>query len=421
MNRIYILLLLFSAYIFANPDSELTDGYYVDSSGSDSILVESTGEGIILSMANGERINFTFKDGKYRHQIFPENDYYDIKIESAEEFGLLDNSSKKIAVFTLYKKPSFFNKLIAILVGSALFISIFQTYLKVNKIWKRRKIAEVANSISIVASLMGFAVLFPFLMNSLFITSDYPAAGKSLIGLFLATLFSLISVGYFVESNRGKGLVRLLIDALSAEKGESTDLISAMLRPHGAQKIIDILIKLAAIDDDVAPEEIDLIKEFADKWHIDIPDLQPGKPEEMTNLVELKALVQSYLDEKPDVEVAQGLTDLINVMAEADDEVTEEESMAVAEFTGMIAHYVNAEKGGTVDMFEVNIVPQGDKQIRAINELLPDLESVQDRGGEVFKVGKFFSEDYADAVCEKYITMGLYSSYIRIKAEPVQD
>ena len=174
MNRIYILLLLFSAYLFANPDSELTDGYYVDSSGSDSILVESTGEGIILSMANGERINFTFKDGKYRHQIFPENDYYDIKIESAEEFGLLDNSSKKIAVFTLYKKPSFFNKLIAILVGSALFISIFQTYLKVNKIWKRRKIAEVANSISIVASLMGFAVLFPFLMNSLFITSDYP-------------------------------------------------------------------------------------------------------------------------------------------------------------------------------------------------------------------------------------------------------
>ena len=268
---------------------------------------------------------------------------------------------------------------------------------------------------------MGFTVLVPFLMNSIFITNDYPAAGKSLIGLILAALFSLISIGYFVEDNRGKGLLRLLVDALSAEKGESTDLISAMLRPHGAKKIIDILIKLAAIDDEVAQEEIDLIKEFSDKWNIDIPDLQAGKPEEVTNLVELKGLVQSYLDEKPDVEVAQGLTDLINLMAEADDEVTDEEAMAVAEFSGMIAHYVNAEKGGIVDMFEVNIVPQGEKQMRAINELLPGLNPVKDRGGEVFKVGKYFSEDYADAVCDKYIALGLYSDSVRIKPADDQD
>tara|TARA_Y100000590_G_scaffold340745_1_gene388641 strand:- start:23 stop:829 length:807 start_codon:yes stop_codon:yes gene_type:complete len=264
---------------------------------------------------------------------------------------------------------------------------------------------------------MGFAVLFPFLMNSLIITNDYPAAGKSLIGLFLAALFSLISVGYFVEENRGKGLIRLLINALSAEKNESTDLISAMLRPHGAKKIIQILIKLAAIDDEVAQEEIDLITEFADKWNIVIPDIKAGKPEEVTNLVELKELVQSYLDEKPDVEVAEGLTDLINLMAEADDEVTEEEAMAVAEFSGMIAHYVSSEKGGTVEMFEVNIVPQGDKQMEAIKDLLPDLYPVKDRGGQVFKVGKFFSEDYANAVCEKYIALGLYSNSVRIKAD----
>ena len=193
-----------------------------------------------------------------------------------------------------------------------------------------------------------------------------------------------------LEKNQGKGIIRLIINALVAEKSESTDLISSMLRPHGAQKIIDILIKLAAIDDDIAKEEIDLINQFADKWNINIPEIKEGKPEEITNLVELKALVQSYLDEKPDTEVAEGLTDLINMMAEADDEITEEESMAVLEFTGMITHYVNAEKGGQVDMFEVNIVPQDEQQVGAIKEILPNLESVHDRGGKVFKVGKFF-------------------------------
>jgi len=38
------------------------------------------------------------------------------------------------------------------------------------------------------------------------------------------------------------------------------------------------------------------------------------------------------------------------------------------------------------------------------------LDVVQDRGGRVFKVGRYFSEDYAEAVCSKYISIGLYSN-----------
>ena len=60
-----------------------------------------------------------------------------------------------------------------------------------------------------------------------------------------------------------------------------------MIRPKGARKIIDILHKLAAIDEEIAKEEIDLINQFADKWGIDIPEFQPGKVENVTSLVEL--------------------------------------------------------------------------------------------------------------------------------------
>ena len=310
-----------------------------------------------------------------------------------------------------------FEKLIGVLVSSALIFSLIKGYLTVNKIWKRRKNEEVANSISIVAAMLGFAVGFPFLLNSLLITNDYFSAAKSIIALFLAFVFTMIGTGYYVDNNRGVGFLTLLGRALNLERKESGDLISDMIRPRGAKKIIDILMKLAAIDDDVAQEEIDLIKEFADKWNIDIPDLQPGKPEDVTNLVELKQLVQSYLDEGPDVDVAEGLVDLINMMAEADDEVTEEEAMAVAEFTGMIAYYVSSELGGEMEMFEVNIVPQGDEQVQAVKELLPDLEDVADRGGRVFKVGRYFSEDYAEAVCSKYITLGLYSGTTKIMVD----
>jgi hypothetical protein len=418
MKFIYIIFLLLPTTISANQDSILTEGYFVNSTSSDKVKVERSGDRLILTMGNGSNINLDLFEGKYRHQNIFGDSHLELIIKNPEKFKLVDRRTSNIAEFSLAEKLGIFNKLITILVGSALLISIFQAYLKVNKIWKRKKIEDVANSISIVASLLGFAVLLPFLLNSLINTNDYPAAGKSLIGLILAALWSLISMGYFVESNRGKGLFRLLIDALTLEKKEHTNLIFSILSPPDEQKIIQILIKLSAIDDEVAIEEIKLIKEFADKWGIDIPNLKPGKPEEVTNLVDLNDLVQSYLDEKPEVEVAKGLRDIITLMTEADHKVTLEESIAVAEFSGMISNYINTEKDRKVDMFEVNIVPQGEKQLRAIKELLPKLKSVHDRGGEVFKIGDFYSEEYSDAVCEKYIDLGIYSNTVKIKAPP---
>jgi hypothetical protein len=371
-----------------------------------------------LELQNGSKINFTLEGSTYKTENISGESHYSLNIFGDKKFEIIDESTSGSAgAYTLYATPSFFKKLLSILVSSALIFSVIQAYLKVNKIWKRRKNEEVANSISIVAAMLGFAVGLPFLMNNIFITHDYFSAGKVVLGLSLACVFTLIGSGHFVDGNRGVGFFTLLGRALNLEGKESTDLISDMLRPKGAHKIIEILKKLAAIDDDIAQEEIDLINQFSEKWDIEIPELKPGKPEEVTNLVELRALVQSYLDEGPDTDVAEGLVDLINLMAEADDEVTKEEAMAVAEFTGMIGYYVSAEKGGEMEMWEVNIVPQGDEQVAAVKEILPDLDVVDDRGGRVFKVGRYFSEDYAEAVCSKYISLGLYSNTTKLMVD----
>ena len=399
---------------------ELSSGFYQDISKKDSIEVDVDSERIQILLSSGSKLRFSLENEKYIMRNLSGDGFTAIKILGDEQFQIYydhqnASSGSIISNYKLYKRPGILNKIIAFLVTSALFISIFQFYLKLNKVWKRRGIAEVANSISIVAALLGFAVGFPFLLNSLFISGDYPAAGKSVLGLGMAVMMTLISMGYFVDENRGKGFFRLLFDALGAEKSESTDLLSAMIRPHGANKIIDILTQLAAIDDDIAQEEVDLINEFAERWRINIPEIKVGKPEQVTNLVELKALVQSYLDEKPDVEVAQNLVDLINMMAEADDEVTDEEAMAVGEFTGMIAHYVSQEEGGSIDAFEVVIVPQNEQQSSAVKELIPNIDSVKKQGGEIFIVGTFYSEEYANAVCGKYISLGLFTNSIKVK------
>ena len=397
---------------------ELVEGSYSGGLKKDSLIVSGTGDHITLELQNGSKINFTLEGSTYKTEKISGESYYSLNISGDKKFEIIDGSTSGSAgTYTLYATPSFFKKLLSILVSSALIFSVIQAYLKVNKIWKRRKNEEVANSISIVAAMLGFAVGLPFLMNNIFITHDYFSAGKVVLGLSLACVFTLIGSGHFVDGNRGVGFFTLLGRALNLEGKESTDLISDMLRPKGAHKIIEILEKLAAIDDDIAQEEIDLINQFSEKWDIEIPELKPGKPEEVTNLVELRALVQSYLDEGPDTDVAEGLVDLINLMAEADDEVTKEEAMAVAEFTGMIGYYVSAEKGGEMEMWEVNIVPQGDEQVAAVKEILPDLDVVDDRGGRVFKVGRYFSEDYAEAVCSKYISLGLYSNTTKLMVD----
>ena len=420
MRRLTIILGIFATTILLGSTGsiELVEGSYSDNTRGDSLKITGTGDKITFEFQNGSKFKFEYDSGTYKTEKLSGDGSYILRISNEEQFELIDGATdKSIGTYKLYATPSLFKKLLSILVSSALVFSVIQAYLKVNKVWKRRKIVEVANSISIVAAMLGFAVGLPFLLNNIFITNDYFSAGKVILGLTLAVVFTLIGIGAFVDANRGVGFFTLLGRALNLERKESGELLSDMLRPKGARKIIDILKKLAAIDDDIAQEEIDLINQFSEKWNIEIPELKPGKPEEVTNLVELKALVQSYLDEGPDTDVAEGLVDLINLMAEADDEVTEEEAMAVAEFTGMIGYYVSAEKGGEMEMWEVNIVPQGDDQISAVREILPELDVVEDRGGRVFKVGRYFSEDYAEAVCSKYISLGLYSNTTKLMVD----
>ena len=58
-----------------------------------------------------------------------------VKIINKGKFELFyDHSKKTFETYELYKKPGVLNKIIAFLVTSALFISIFQFYLKLNKV-----------------------------------------------------------------------------------------------------------------------------------------------------------------------------------------------------------------------------------------------------------------------------------------------
>ncbi len=103
--------------------------------------------------------------------------------------------------------------------------------------------------------------------------------------------------------------------------------------------------------------------------------------------------------------------DVLQVFVRADAKVTKEEEMVLEELTGLIEQYVD-EDATERTMFEVLIVPQNDEQVSAIADLIPGAQMTTLRGGSVFPVGRFFSANYAEVVCEKYIALGLFTTHV---------
>ena len=55
--------------------------------------------------------------------------------------------------------------------------------------------------------------------------------------------------------------------------------------------------------------------------------------------------------------------------------------------------------------------------LKSIKDIIPNISSVKKQGGEIFIVGTFYSEDYANAVCAKYISLGLFTNALKVKIE----
>lgn len=306
---------------------------------------------------------------------------------------------------------SAFLTFVEFLVAISVVVAGISNYLIVNKLWKRKAVKEVAESISISAALLGLATGLPFFVQFILIDHSVAPAIKASFGLITAFVFVGIGSGVWVKENHGVGFVRLMARALNLERHESVDLIKAWIQPKGAEQILTILRKLAAVDRHMDEREIELIREFAGRWKIDAPDMTAGDMEGGSDLLDIRRSVVDYLDIRPPREQAAQLMDVMQLFVKADAKVTQEEEIALEELTGLIEHYVDEEPSGQ-GMYEVLIVPQNDAQVEAIGQLIPGTEMKTLRGGRVFSVGRFYSASYAEVICQKYIELGLFTTQV---------
>jgi hypothetical protein len=293
------------------------------------------------------------------------------------------------------------------LVAIGLVVALISNYLIINKLWKRRAVRDVAESISVGAALLGLGTALPFLILFVFIDHSPAGAAKTAIGIVTGIVFVLVGSGVWVAGQRDRRFFTLFTRALRQERRESADLIKALVQPKGADRILRVLQQLAAVDGTLDEQEAELIRTFARHWRIPVPPL--AADDAAVDLLTLRQSVTDYLALRPPRDQAAQLIDLLHLLAQADTRVTWQEKLALDEVGGMMSHYLASDTAAP-PTWEVLIVPQNEPQVDAIRALLPAAEQKHVRGGSVFSVGRYFSPEYAEMVCQKYIALGIFTT-----------
>lgn len=372
-----------------------------------SLLVVNTNN-IDIKMA--AKIDSLYDDLKYNLKGIQLNKFSHPKWKSVE-FSDMDDIDWPVFMeeYTLKQRVNDYLGLLAAI------LSFFQVYFIINKLWKRKHEQIVAESISISAMFISLIINFSFGFQNL---SDgaFSRLSNNLLWIITSSISLLIGVGLFVKSNRSVSFFRLLIRALNLERSEAGDLAKALFQPSAADKIIDILGRLAMIDNDLDKKERQYIQKFADDWHIDInwQEIERHRDNSGDRYNKLRDSLYSYLSVNPPKEQASHLIDVIVLLINADGKVTRDEALMQAELIGIIKGYLGEDDD--IDYFKIAVVPQNKDQEDAIAARFPDLNRVEIAGGYAFISESYYSEDYAEEVSLQYRNLHIFSIVFKPKS-----
>ena len=295
----------------------------------------------------------------------------------------------------------------------AVVLTIFQIYFTLNKLWIRKHERVVAESISVSGLFISILINSFFAFKNL-VLEGYPQLIANAMWIFNSVLTILIGIGFWVSGSARSSLLYLLRQSLKLERSEAGDLAKSFFRPSSADKIINILGQVAMIDDELAEEEKTFIQSFADAWNINIEwdyITENFGSKHGIGFQQIREAVLDYLNTNPPEAQISQLGDLLKMLINADDHVTDEEQLIMDELGGIFAEYMGDEAIRKV--YKVAVVPQNVEQEMAIASLLKDLKKQAIAGGYAFLSEPFYSERYAEIVCERYRAMNVFTVVIQ--------
>lgn len=297
----------------------------------------------------------------------------------------------------------------------SLVLTITELYLIVNKLWKRKHERKVAESQSSLAAIVSIVTGAPFLFHYIRL-EDWESFVGEIIWIIVSVFIVFVSCGYWLyRADKRAGFFSLLNDAIRSEFKEIGNLALAILqRPVGPDSMVAILIQIAHIDNDFHHKEREYIENFLRKWNINLTIDDVISQQNTINTGNFKSLlsaVKEYLSIIPPEKQVAEMIDTINELIRIDDTVSDEEKMIVIEVNSMLQSYINTE--AELEKYDVFIIPRSEEQEAKAMTVLFNYKRKELQGVNVFWVGEYFSEEYAEIICEEYRSLGLFAVFLR--------
>ena len=305
------------------------------------------------------------------------------------------------------------NDLITHLAIFGLIVSTVVSYLRVNKIWVRKHIRDVSESVSVAAALLSLFTTLPFLIKYSWLDPDPLVAANFGISLAVMIVYLLIGIGFFVHDDQQRSFWTRIWHSLRDERRELTNLVSFVARPRESKTILTLLEMVALVDRKLDPREEEMIANVARPWGIHRSQLTDALARRgSATISDVRNGFADYLAMAPSSRQVTQVYDLIRFLIEVDTSTTREETLIREEIEKMVAVYIDA-SDQPQRVYEVLLVPQNDAQQQAISSLLAGPELLPRAGGVAYVAGMFYSERFANEVCRHYREHGHFCAAVR--------
>ncbi len=286
-------------------------------------------------------------------------------------------------------------------------VSAVIAYLKVNKLWARKHIRDVAESISVAAALLSLLTTLPFLMKFIIVDHDYVAAAKFALSLIVFFVFFFVGIGFWVQDEDKTSFLQKIRQALSTERGELANLVHSFTKPKEATAIVRILRLVSTVDRDLDEREVEILQSVAGPWGLDPGDLNEMRGE--SDIQQVREAFMDYLALNPPRRQVQKVFDLVRFIVRADKKVTHEEHLILEEVGRAVEGYLaDDDEQGLV--YEVLVVPQSPEHRETIPRHLDTSDLYPRAGGEAFVAGSYYSPLFAEEVCRRYRELQFFAT-----------
>ncbi|MCP4460094.1 MAG: hypothetical protein GY816_19030 [Cytophagales bacterium] len=310
-----------------------------------------------------------------------------------------------------------FQTLIHFLAYGAIIFSLIEVYLMLNKLWSRKHIKEVTDSISISARVMGIVPATIFTVNYFF-EEQWQGVIDGMIWIFAAIMQIVVAAGLWVVGNKNRDIFDLIRRSIKDESKELNNLAKFIFQVSSREKIIDLLAAMALTDKILNDEEKKFVENLASNWEIKVSwDKLIGrfKKKDISALINLSIEMRKYMELHPTKKEFKLLLKCMRQLSDQSGYSRPENQYIIDEFVESYA--VHTERIQP-DRYQVQVVPQEKEQHEKMHASGVSMTSAYIGSGFTYVFGPIYTQNFAEKVTVEFEELGYFATVKRFSAEP---